>query len=202
METVAGTLPGLAPRLPTTESNGMMVRHLLGNLPAALQPTEQENQLVIALVWGDDHLLDLREVNAGTKLSVSSREGTDLQVFHDITRLGPVPIVETVGGRTRLFFPAGATARIELGGRELTTVDMLEGDLGTRVTTPVDGVWMEIGLRERAIIQFGHVRLVARFLRPSGPKKLSPYGVWFWARIAIYLLTAFTTYRMLLPHEP
>jgi hypothetical protein len=202
METVAGSFPGLAPRFQKAEANGSLVRHLLGLLPENLQPDETANQLVVALVWGDDHLIDLREVIPGKKLSIGTNDGADLQVFHDVTRLGPLPIVETSSGRTMLFFPAGATARIDLGGRELTTIDMLEGNLGRHVTTPVDGVWMELGLRERAIIQFGHVRLIARFLKPAAARKVSPYGRWFWARIAIYLLTAFSVWKMLIPHEP
>jgi hypothetical protein len=176
----------------------LLLKHLLGDLPDHLKPTERAHRLVVAVVWGSDHLLDLREAKANGKLTLGADPGADVQVFHDVTRLGRVPFVDRTHESTRLFLPAGAPARIWLGGRELTTVDVLEENIGERVRVPVDGVWIELGLHDRLTLQFGQVRVIARYLAAQDDRRPSPFDLEFWSRVAIYVMTAVTLYRMAL----
>ncbi len=174
----------------------LLLRYLFGELPVHLKPSERVHRLVVGAVWGTDHLLDLREAKVPGKLALGSDAGADVQIFHDVTRLGRVPFVDRTSTGTRVFLPAGAPARVWLGGRELTTVDVLEENIGERVRVPIDGVWIELELHDRLMLQFGQVRVVARFLAAQDERRASPFDAEFWSRVAIYIMTAFTLYRM------
>jgi len=198
MEPVAGKPVGLSLAPPETGARAEhLLRSLLGDPPDHLRPTDKEHTLIVALVWGSDHLLDLREVEPGGRLKIGADSSADLQVFHDVTRLGHIPVVEApLSGPARLFLPAGSSARVHTSDRELTTIELMEEGLATRCHVPFEGAWFELGLHDRAAMQFGQVRLIARYLRPANPHRKSPYGAAFWTRVAIYLLSAFAVYRL------
>jgi hypothetical protein len=175
----------------------VLLRSFIHEPPEHLKPTTESSRLAVALVWGSDHLLDLKELNPGEKLTIGADPSATMQVFHEVTRTGHVLLVQPQPDGSHVFFvPAGATARLRLNGEELSVVELLERGLATPVHAPVEGVACALNIDDRAELRFGNVRLIARYLRPAFLKRPSPFGPLFWSRVAIYLLTALTAYQM------
>jgi hypothetical protein len=178
-------------------SNEAILRSFVGEPPEHLKPTESSHRLSVALVWGSDHLLDFQEVEAGETLTIGADPSARMQVFHEVTRLGHLPVLKPrPDGSSQLFLPAGAPVKLRTGGEELSLIQLIERGLAEPIHAPVEGATCTLGLHDRAVLNFGNVQLIARHLRPVSTRPRSPYGPAFWSRVTIYLMTAFTLYRI------
>lgn len=138
-------------------------RFLADELPESLRPTKDERRLQVALVWGRNQFVDVKDLSKGQSLTAGDGHGATFPVAHESLK-GVVPLVQAQGDEFRVLLPAGAKATVRTGGQTVG-IDKLQG--GQPVDVPVKGVAYTIGLDDRVNIEFGNLELIARYTRPQ-----------------------------------
>lgn len=163
-----------------------LVAELLGELPANRRPAAGAAALQAALVWGDDHLVDLVELAPGVPLVVGKGDDATLQVAHELTFAGAVTLGALGPAGLVLTLPAAAEARVRTDGGDRSVVELLRDGRATPVRGSVDGVRVVLGLNERAVLRLGNLRLVVRQVRPS--KTRFAWDLALASRLVVYAL--------------
>ncbi|MFM2152360.1 MAG: hypothetical protein RL199_795 [Pseudomonadota bacterium] len=176
---------------------GYASRFLAEKLPEGLRPTASEKRLQVALVWGEDQFLDVADVAAGQGLTIGEGHGADLLVTGVA---GVVPFVRAAGDGFQLLIPASARASVSTGGRKVEGGEVAKLSGAAALDVPVKGTAYTLGLDDRAVIDIGSMRLIARYTRPQ-PAKTRPFGeridVNFLSTVVILLLVAAAFVRMI-----
>ncbi len=188
--------------LPRHASAPPRVLPFLNALPDRLRPTLESRHVQAALIWGYDYVLDIQELEPGKRLTIGSDEKCTMQVCHEFTRQRHVPIVQTRDdGSATVYLPAGATVRFSRDGQDFSIVQLVEQGLAEPIHAPVEGARIDLELHDQATLWFGQLRLIVRFVKPTW-RRPEKYDAGFWSRVAIYVLTAVTVYRMAIITEP
>lgn len=175
------------------------VRFLSDELPENMRPKKDDKQLIVALVWGKDEFLDIRDVDRGQTLFASTKEGPGLQIFHDVTAAGPVPLVQPEGDGFRVLLPAKTNSRVRTAGKDRTGDELVKAGEAQGIDVPFKGASYTLGLDDRVLVEFGSVELIARYTRPSKTQK-RPFServdVGFATTLIILILCAIAAERM------
>lgn len=174
-------------------------RFLSEELPESLKPTKDNRRLQVALVWGTDQFLDVRELAAGETLSVGSSQKADFHVYHEAVKESLALVQPQSGDEFRILLPAGASTRVSAGGQTLSTEKLVAAGRAQALEVPVKGASLLVGLEDRVTIEFGNLQVIARYTRPNRAK-WRPLGeridVNFLSTMLILLLGALAFERM------
>lgn len=170
---------------------------LLDKLPEALAPTEKERRLQAALVWGEDHFLELVEIQPGKALTVGASKGATFDI--DVGSAKAVlPLVQPKGNGFSLLVPAEGGS-VFVDGKEQSAKELIESGRAAQVQIPTAGAALELGLNDRYTARFGNLTVYARYTKPQ-PSKKRPLGERidsnFISTLVILFLAAFTLERM------
>jgi hypothetical protein len=125
-----------------------------------LQPTQRQRVFQVALVWGEDLLVDMEPVTA--------RGFTHLPFSENIGAGGSAPRVQLLtNGDAVVILPVGSNVRIGRGDALLAPADLFAAGEATPVELPVRGLRYVLGLRERVLVEGQSLRIVGRYLRPE-----------------------------------
>lgn len=118
--------------------------------PEELRPTQKENALELALIWGDT-IIEAAQFRDG-KVTIGGADGSHFKVYlEDADKLD----LATIGkGQASFNVPPGSKVTIRRNGE----------------TQEVQGSF-DLGLDDRARIQLGAVEMVARFVKPPKAEK-------------------------------
>jgi len=174
-------------------------RFLSEELPESLRPTASSKRLQVALVWGKDQFLDVKDVAVGRTLTVGDAQSANLSIFHASLK-GAVPLVQPTGSGFRVLLPEGANPRVRVDGKDLSLDELKKSGKANGVDVPVKGGSFEIGLSDRVTLEFGNLRVIARYTKPQ-PVMSRPLGerldINFLSTLAILLLIAVAFERMI-----
>jgi hypothetical protein len=141
-------------------------------LPETLRPTAQSRRLQIAVIWGGDQLIEVRDVKVGEPFTIGPKDAS-LQVFHHLPVHGAMPLVQVDrDGAELLVLPMGAAPTVWRDGVELSFEQLRGEGQAERIDIPVPGVRYALGLHERATLHLGDVQLLLRYTsaRPMVPR--------------------------------
>jgi hypothetical protein len=174
-------------------------RFLAEELPEALRPTASDKRLQVALVWGKDQFLDIKDISSGHSLTAGDAPNATLQISHASLK-GAVALVQPSDQGFRVLLPAAASPRVRVDGRELSLDELKSGGKANLIDVPVKGASYELGLNDRVTLEFGNLRVIARYTKPT-LAVARPLGdridVNFLSTLAILLLFAIAFERMI-----
>ncbi len=173
------------------------VRFLADELPESLRPTPEEKRLQVALVWGRDQFLDVKDVLPGKTLTIGESHEAHLAISGVP---GVAPFVQPQADGFRLLLPRSSTVRLRRDGREITGDEFEKLDEASEIDVPVRGTAFEIGLDDRVNVDIGNLQLIARYTRPQAAKS-RPFAeridMNFVSMLLILLLAAVAFQRMI-----
>jgi len=144
----------------------LAARFLSDELPEALRPTEQSKRLQVALIWGRDQFIDLKELGTGQVLTVGDSPGASFVVHHPAFQ-GVVPLVQEEGSAFRLLIPAGAPAQVHARGQERSLDALVASGQARRLDVPRKGLSLLVGLEDRITLDLNELRIIARYTKPQ-----------------------------------
>lgn len=175
-------------------------RFLSEELPDAFKPTKDSRRLQVALVWGNNQFLDIKDLAPGSMLSAGSAPGASLRIYHEALKASTPLIQSQPNGEFRVLLPAAAQAKVRADGQTVTADKLLASGRASAIEVPFKGASYEIGLNDRVNIEFGNLQVIARYTRPQ-PTKKRPLAertdVNFLSTVAILLLMAVAFERMI-----
>lgn len=174
-------------------------RFLSEELPESMKPTKDNRRLQVALVWGTDQFLDVRDLEPGDTLTIGSSQKADFHVYHDVVKDSLALVQPQSGGEFRILLPAGASTRVSSGGQTLTTEKLVAAGRAQALEVPVKGASLLVDLEDRVTVEFGNLQVIARYTKPT-VTKWRPLGeridVNFLSTLLILLLGALAFERM------
>jgi outer membrane biosynthesis protein TonB len=140
---------------------------LADELPEALRPTRESHRLQIAVIWGGDRLVEVRDAVPGETFTIGPKNSS-VNVFQNLHSAGPLPFVHSEkDGSQHLMLPESASPTVRRNGESVAVEALVRSGQAERVDLPVKGVRYQLGLNERAELKFGELQVVARYTRPE-----------------------------------
>lgn len=174
-------------------------RFLSEQLPESMRPTKDNRRLQVALVWGTDQFIDVRDVAPGESLSVGSSDKAAFHIHHDVAKELLTLVQPQSNGEFRFLLPAGTNARVATGKQSLSSDKLIASGRATALEVPTKGASIEVGLEDRISLEFGNLQIIARYTKPTLAAK-RPLGdridVNFLSTVLILVLMAIAFERM------
>jgi pSer/pThr/pTyr-binding forkhead associated (FHA) protein len=174
-------------------------RFLSEELPESLRPTATAKRLQVALVWGKDQFLDVKDVAVGGSLTAGDSSNATFNIFHNSLK-GAVPLVQSSGNGFRILLPEGANPRVRIDGKDQSLSQLISSGKASGLDVPVKGGAFEIGLNDRVNLEFGNLQVIARYTKPL---PVTPRGwaerldINFISTLVILILIAIAFERMI-----
>lgn len=168
-------------------------------LPEAMRPTKDNRRLQVALVWGTDQFVDVRDLSPGESLTVGSGDKATFRIHHELAKESLSLVQPQPNGEFRFLLPAGTNAKVMTGKQTFTSDKLVASGRATALDVPTKGVSLEVGLDDRISLEFGNLQVIARFTKPTkvASRPLSDrIDVNFLSTVIILLLIAITFERM------